>query len=486
MWAARISIYSLFAAACFQALATESPDARDDLFDVAAVADDECLAQGGEESCALNALQLRAKQKAEEEAMTEAAMYIQREAQEEVLVASSTVTEEVIAEAEEAARALLSPRHRYNSSAFGGLQMPLTATQYDGIEDKREFTVEDDGQGYTHVFAIGDWGAVLPNHYTAPNKRGHGRKCPQNCGYVYGIDDKAQILVANVMKARAGSSNPQYVLNVGDNFYWAGIREQCTGTFATGKTIQSFSAGWQSVYGGLTSKPWLSCLGNHDYGGYQFNKGWPQQIGYSFVNRNWVMPARYFSRVMHHPGFSVEYFMIDSNAFDAKDPNDDPMHNICSAEHNPPGANCAAGGGPHSVNDCRSWFWGTYHAQKSWLVQKLQQSTADWQVVVTHFPCGHDAGFYRSLHQEHGLDLLVTGHRHDQELWAHSGSLGGMTCFVTGGGGGITSEHSPSGMGSSEYGFFDLTLSKSQIHIELIALNGATIRQTTVHPKSRR
>lgn len=455
---------------------------------VSAEGADECANSDGED-CALNALQRRTQKVESAETLDN---HLDVEYTEEATATATLDTEAAelaLQAAEENAenlRSLLSPRLRYNSSGTGGRRAPYISTLYDGLEDERIFQVSesDSEYGLTHVFAIGDWGATLPGHYTAPNKRGPGRKCPNNCGYVNGIDDRAQILVANVMKQRAGNSNPQYVLNVGDNFYWSGIREGCSSAHASGATHSDFASGWQGVYGGLTSKPWISCLGNHDYGGWQFNHGWPQQIGYSFVNRNWVMPGRYFSRKMHHPGYTVEYFVIDSNAYDAKDPGEDPEHNICSRQHNPGDANCAAGGGPSSVGSCKSWFWSGYAQQKRWLQSKLSQSTADWQVVVTHFPCGHDAGFYRMLHTSYGLDLLVTGHRHDQELWPNSGMMGGLTCFVTGGGGGITSESVPT-MDNTQYGFFDLTFSKTKIQVELIGLNGAVLRSSWVYPKRR-
>mmetsp|Transcript_96914 Transcript_96914/g.283293 ORF Transcript_96914/g.283293 Transcript_96914/m.283293 type:complete len:91 (-) Transcript_96914:81-353(-) len=85
------------------------------------------------------------------------------------------------------------------------------------------------------------------------------------------------------------------------------------------------------------------------------------------------------------------------------------------------------------------------------------------------------------LHARHGLDLLVTGHRHAQELH----SVGGLTCFVTGGGGGVTSEQAPVGADTRQYGFFDLTLSREAIKIELVNFHGNVVDSATVRPKHR-
>eukprot|EP00429_Kryptoperidinium_foliaceum_P043945 CAMPEP_0176113812 /NCGR_PEP_ID=MMETSP0120_2-20121206/57154_1 /TAXON_ID=160619 /ORGANISM="Kryptoperidinium foliaceum, Strain CCMP 1326" /LENGTH=476 /DNA_ID=CAMNT_0017448041 /DNA_START=62 /DNA_END=1492 /DNA_ORIENTATION=- len=464
------------------ALVSSGAARADDIDASAFAAEDECSGGAGSEACAMHALQFKAGVLSEAEgAVTAEEM--------EAAIAEAEQLEAMTAEAEaacEEGRQQLEAQDRYNSSAAGGLRAPAMATTYDGIEDRRATTVKEGWGGVTHIFAIGDWGATMPGHYTAPNTRGIGHKCPENCQYVHGIDNKAQELVANVMRERAGTSNPQYVLNVGDSFYWGGVEEKCGGYISSGRTSRTFGAVWSGMYGGLTHKPWISCLGNHDYGGRQFNNGWPQQIGYSFVNHNWIMPARYFTKTMYHTGYTVEYFIIDTNAFDAKDPEEDPEHNICSREHNPPGASCSRAGGPSSVDSCKRWFWSSYAQQKGWLSGKLASSMADWQIVITHFPCGTDAGYFRHLHTSHGLDLLVTGHRHDQELWAHSGLLGGMTCIVTGGGGGVTSEHPPSGMSSSQYGFFDLSMSKEKIGVQSIALDGHVLGQTWVYPKGKR
>lgn len=90
-----------------------------------------------------------------------------------------------------------------------------------------------------------------------------------------------------------------------------------------------------------------------------------------------------------------------------------------------------------------------------------------------------------------GLDLLVTGHRHDQELWFpddYAKNHMGITCIVTGGGGGITSEATPDPdntedwYGEAQYGFYDLTISKTEIFIESINYDGEVMLDHTVYP----
>lgn len=419
---------------------------------------------------------------------------------------------------------------------------PSSALAYKGIEWPA-MTVS--GTGETHIFAIGDWGGMdgtvhpqnecmpddakpgcrpriiaynggeTPGPHVFPRTRWNqahsellcshhqfvacfeggkhnGSSCVEGCGFVAGVDTQPQLLVANALKARAALKNPDLILNVGDNFYWGGIEENCGASMAgiTATTRHQFDSIFEGVYSGagLSGKPWISVLGNHDWGGRQFNNGWDQQIAYTWASSRWVLPAPYYSTRVDYTGkgFSVDLFMIESNAMDAKEPSEDPEHNMCSEKHNPPGASCSAAGGPASVAECKSWFWSLWDEQKPWMQQKLAESKADWQIAVTHFPCGHQSGWYSQLHAQ-GLDLLVTGHRHDQELQDGSGP-GGMTCIVTGGGGGITSEATPNPddksqwYGEGQYGFYDLTISKDKIFIESINYDGKVLKTATVHP----
>eukprot|EP00931_Biecheleriopsis_adriatica_P038400 TRINITY_DN2199_c0_g2_i3.p1 TRINITY_DN2199_c0_g2~~TRINITY_DN2199_c0_g2_i3.p1 ORF type:complete len:613 (-),score=116.89 TRINITY_DN2199_c0_g2_i3:43-1791(-) len=403
-------------------------------------------------------------------------------------------------------------------SRRGGLDPPKTVSTYNGVAWE---TMKVHGRKEMHIFAIGDWGALdgtlpgvqamvqygggnTPGPHTMARWRGPcktkdmvncfaGSHCKHSCHWSDAVDGHAQLHVATQMQKRAAAKDPDFFLNVGDNFYWGGVNTFCgmSPMDEIGYTARhQFNNIFESIYTGpgVDGKPWFSVLGNHDYGGFQFNKAWDQQIAYTWASDRWRMPAVYWMQRVEYPdlGFSAEFFMLDSNAMDVKPLHGDPEHNICGAKHNPQGASCAKTGGPKDVRDCFKFMWDLWREQQHWLERKLQHSNADWQVAVTHFNCGHQAEWYKKLHLHHGLDLLVTGHTHVQAIHHKMHQLGGMTCFITGGGGGITSEGDPNHPHSNQYGFFDLTISKHSMTIESINYMGEQVGKVHIQPKGKR
>jgi len=401
-------------------------------------------------------------------------------------------------------------------SKKGGLAPPSQVTQYNGVAWE---PMKIEGSKEMHIFAIGDWGGLdgslqyqaamvqykggsSPGPHTMARFRGPcktkemvncfaGEECKKGCRYTPAVDQHAQQLVGVSMQKRAAEKNPDFILNVGDNFYWGGVNTECGSPMDKISYVagMQFNNIFESVYSGpgIDGKPWFSVLGNHDWGGFQFNKGWDQQIAYTWASDRWRMPSLYWMQHVDYPdlGFSAEFFMIDSNAMDVHPMHADPEHNICGAKHNPTGASCAKTGGPANIQDCFKWMWDLWRTQQKWLEEKLEASPADWQVVVTHFACGHQSQWYKKLHENYGLDLLVTGHTHVQAIHHKMHQLGGMTCFITGGGGGITSEGDPSLPRTNQYGFFDLTISKEKITIESINYRGEEVGKVTVEPKAK-
>merc|ERR1719210_2941043 len=153
--------------------------------------------------------------------------------------------------------------------------------------------------------------------------------------WILGADDRAQLDVAAQMAREAQSAPPDYVLNVGDNFYWGGVTTKCGGPMPSNDHSQQFNIGFEKVYRGqgIDGKQWLGVLGNHDYGGWTFTNGWDQAIGYTWARsaettNRWMTPAQYYSSKVLYTGFSVDYFFVDSNVFDTFDPYVQPNHNI--------------------------------------------------------------------------------------------------------------------------------------------------------------
>lgn len=107
--------------------------------------------------------------------------------------------------------------------------------------------------------------------------------------FVRGVDDYAQHRVAAAMLNLSMYEPPDYVLNVGDNFYWGGVNSTCNdNAFLTGFSWNQWGPIFEQMYrgGGLDGKQWLGVLGNHDYGGFKFNSGWHETIFYTWAGHH--------------------------------------------------------------------------------------------------------------------------------------------------------------------------------------------------------
>jgi len=395
------------------------------------------------------------------------------------------------------------------SDRFVAPEKPKTPSDHNGVA-LQEVCYE--GEGPFHVFIIGDWGAIWEEG--KPKAASHlSHRWGQAYKFVWPVDESAQPLIADQMKKLAKHSKPDYVLNVGDNFYWAGVEDHCgakdiSDLYSMGGTqvhkspkhkANQFKVLFEEMYDGpdLAGKQWLGVLGNHDYGGWLMSNAWDQAVGYTWTRGGsatgrWMTPALYWSVKVNYPDFSVDYWFMDTNVWDGLSPHDTSTHNICGQAHNHAGASCP--GGPKSIWECPKWFKKLWSDQKKWLLDLCPKSKADWRIVVTHFPPYWGKRQWKRLSEDCELDLIVTGHRHSQFMrhkddekiliwpeWGKKAALKeGYTDFldptawvVSGGGGGVTSEHVPMANGSDDqYGFMDMTLSREQITVAMISHGG--------------
>lgn len=369
-----------------------------------------------------------------------------------------------------------------------------------------------DGHEEEHFFLIGDYGGLTCNHKVNgydPNAWTCGRsaepgpfaKSADNTKdhpergrvFVPGSDDRPQARVAEQMRKIAPARRPKYFLNGGDNFYFGGLDTRCGYPMDQihERTRAQFDVIFEQMYSGEgMDVPWLSTLGNHDFGGRKFNAAWDQQIAYTWgtnTSKRWILPALYWHQHVRYPAkkFTVDIYMVDTNKGDAKPWTEDAGHNICGTM-NPVDASCSSAGGPRDKYSCSQWFDALWNTQSDWLDKKLNESVADWQIIVTHFPPDQFNGkYWKALTIKHGIDLFVGSHRHMQEVHMKDARYGGLNYVVVGGGGGITSEWNPGSdeRGHKQYGFMDVKINKT--HIDLVSFNhyGYIVDRGSIDPR---
>lgn len=345
----------------------------------------------------------------------------------------------------------------------GGFMMYVRNT--DGIEPRRLPTRHVGGHSATFL-VTGDWGgATSPGrqsmHYVRTNPVGSDS---------WNFDHYAQDNVARRMGEIGAQRNPALVVNAGDNFYWGGINHWTRG--GHGVHDQFWNIGVENMYTHPSlNVPWIGILGNHDYGGVGCFSDMQAQFDRTTLdllrNGRWKMPSPYYSHRTDYDGFSLELFMLDTNIEDATF--GARGGGVCQQR-------LCGGATTADPHECVTWFENMENAQRQWLPQALQDSTATWKVVVGHHkPAGSHASFLQPLLAQHNVHLVVGSHTHEMAFFSHYSNIGKPLLVVGAGGGAQTNP----GCGGAEYcggnyGFAEVEISSHQMDILIHESTGAT------------
>jgi len=292
-----------------------------------------------------------------------------------------------------------------------------------------------------------------------------------------GPDDHGQYYVARQMKDLASKPgvDPDFVINAGDNYYPGGYPDTCGSSQASNDDPMGiFKSTFKDIYGGpgMEGKPWLGVLGNHDYGGMSMGSAWDQLIFHTWDSDTWRTPAPYWSQRVQYQDFAVQLIFLDSNYNDAAV---DPDHRICQVGN----GYCW---GIDDDSGCEHWFTTQWSEGIKMAENVLSNSTAEWNIVVTHYPAVAMSQEITRLHDKYGIDVLFNGHNHMQTLTQQEN---GMVNVVSGGGGGVTTDSGVvdvSGGDDDALGFVDFEISRTEMKISMHTWGGCTACDGTEGP----
>eukprot|EP01064_Diplonema_japonicum_P037767 TRINITY_DN895_c6_g1_i1.p1 TRINITY_DN895_c6_g1~~TRINITY_DN895_c6_g1_i1.p1 ORF type:complete len:356 (+),score=39.73 TRINITY_DN895_c6_g1_i1:80-1069(+) len=193
--------------------------------------------------------------------------------------------------------------------------------------------------------AIGDWGGMGDGHPTSPGEVDNNK----------GMGSVAETL-----------GDMQFVLALGDNFYFEGIQGDVTS--------DRFDSTFENVFTSPNLQvPWYVCAGNHDHYGNV-----TAEIEYTKFSKRWTFPSLWytFSEQFTTPAgktVTTQVIYIDTYTFSGMSFHDHDTHEFIQ------------GKGPPDVKLAGQ--------QLQWLEQEMAKSTADYLWVAGHYPiysqCSH-------------------------------------------------------------------------------------------------
>ncbi|XP_031550025.1 tartrate-resistant acid phosphatase type 5-like [Actinia tenebrosa] len=195
--------------------------------------------------------------------------------------------------------------------------------------------------------------------------------------------------VAKQMSKTSEQLGAQFIVALGDNFYFSGVKNV---------NDKRFEETFENVFSSKSLQiPWYFCAGNHDHYGNA-----SAQIAYSQKSNRWNFPYYYYTKDWTIPGTDkkLQLVMIDTVL-------------LCgNTVHDFLGGNNAQG--PDSIDDAE--------VQWSWLEKTLKSSQAQYLLVGGHFPVWSIAEHgptqclverLKPLLEKYDVTAYLSGHDHN-------------------------------------------------------------------------
>jgi tartrate-resistant acid phosphatase type 5 len=246
-----------------------------------------------------------------------------------------------------------------------------------------------------------------------------------------GEGGSSQKHVAHMMNDKARKDSLHFVITLGDNFYYDGVRSNFDKQW-----LEKFEAMYDLPY---LKTPFYPSLGNHDHR----NGNARHQVEYSKKSDKWKMPHYYytFSKAIDAHS-SIQFFALDTEVIKER---------------------------------------GEYNLEQvEWLERKLQASTATWKIVYGHHPVfsygkhGNERrmiALVRPLLEKYEVDVYICGHDHDRQLL---GPVNDVYYIVSGTG--SKSRDTRYGkttiFAETNLGFTWFRVSSSEFHVQFIGADG--------------
>jgi len=295
--------------------------------------------------------------------------------------------------------------------------------------------------------------------------------------------------------------SPEFILGLGDNFYNDGIGSQ-------GTSDPQFKNKFEDTFSSeATNVPWYIVAGNHDY--YGGTSGVDAEIAYSKVSpsKRWNFPSYYYSKdLTASDGTTITLVGIDTwriNGGDTLAKFDLATNKVYIRNRTHLDFLLQTGEIEKRTHEIMSQYEeedpinplqaSGDQEQLAWLDKTLGASTADWKIVMGHFPA-HSATtgehgdtpsvikYVQPLLEKHSVDMYFNGHDHVlQDI-----EINGVRYFTSGAG---AREHSGinegyeglQGYHQGSYGFMYHEGNASYLTTTFVLADGSTPYKCTIN-----